>query len=66
MKPKLTILVNKRNELLKNKNEPENSKKIEDLEITISNIEAKENRDFIVKNFQKYNESPETVNFKEV
>jgi hypothetical protein len=66
MKPKLTFLVNKRNELLKYKNEPDNRKKIEDLEITISNIEAKENRDFIVKNFQKYSENPETVNLKEV
>jgi hypothetical protein len=66
MKPNLTQLVDRRNALLKNKNQPENEKKIEELERTISSIEAKENRDFIVHNFKQISENPENVNLKEV
>ena len=61
--PKISHLVDQRNELLKNYDEEETSKKLENLEKTISSIEEK---DFIVKKFKQFGENPEAVNLNEV
>ena len=52
--PKINSLINQKNKLLKEKKKiPENEKKILSIEETISNMEAKESRDLIMKNLVK-------------
>ena len=58
----LTRLINHRNKLPRNKDVND----IKDIEKRISDIEAKENRDLIFKNFQSFNENPEAVNMAQI
>ena len=63
MDPKINSLINQRNKLLKEKKRhPENEKIITNIEEIISNMEAKEYRDLIMKNFEQFNDNPENVN----
>ena len=66
LKPEISRLIDQRNNLKKNFETPENKKKLEELDEVISEKEAEENRDYIVKNFKKYSDNPEKVNLQEV
>ena len=50
LKPEILKLIDQRNILLK---DPENKKKLEDIELKISDMEAAENREQILHNFKK-------------
>ena len=58
--------INQRNKLKRKNKSPEIKKKIENIELTISNMEAKETRDKIIKNFEQYSNNPENVNLQAV
>ena len=58
----LAELINRRNKL----QNTEEVNDIKDIEELISDIEAKENRDLIFKNFQSFNENPEAVNMAQI
>ena len=64
LKPEISRLIDQRNNLKKNFETPENKKKVEELDEVISEKEAEENRDYIVKNFKKYSDNPENVNLQ--
>ena len=63
LKPELSLLINKRNQLKKQK---ENTKALEDIEDKISKIEAEENREIILKNFKKFSSNPENIVLSEM
>ena len=60
------IFIDVRNKLSKKNNDPDIMMKIEDIEETISNMAAKEERDYILKNFKQMSQNPGAVNIKEV
>ena len=62
---KLAILVNKRNETMKNK-KPHKENMIADLEKEISILEAEMNKELVMKHFKKFNDNPENVNITEM
>ena len=59
----LAKLIDYRNKFQRN-NKKDNE--IKDVEQLISDMEAKENRDLIVKNFKSFNENPEAVNMAQI
>ena len=67
MDPKISSLIDQRNKLKRRKKKcPDVKKKIENIELTISNLEAKETRDTIYKNFEQFSNNPENVNLQAV
>ena len=63
LSPQMTRLINLRNKL---SNIDANKKEINNLEIEIADMEAKNKRSKILKFFKKYSENPERVNLNEV
>ena len=66
LKPEMSSLINKRNKLKKDLQDEETIKKIGDIENSISEMEAAENREFIIENFKKFSENPEKINLQEM
>ena len=66
LNPQITKLKSKRNELKKNFDGNENDRKVEEIEEAISNLEAEENREFIMKNFKRFSDDPESINLTEL
>ena len=66
LNPKISKLINKRNELKTNFDDSENERKIEEIEEDISNLEAEENRNYIMKNLKKFSDDPESINMTEM
>ena len=64
--PKILKLINERNELSKKKDDPNVHKVIEAIDKSISDIEALDNREKIIKNFKAYSDNPETINMQEM
>ena len=64
--PKISKLINERNELSKKKDDPNVHKVIEAIDKSISDIEALDNREKIIKNFKAYSDNPETINMQEM
>ena len=66
LNPKIVNLISQRNELKRNSDGYENERKVEEIEEAISNLEAEESREFIMKTFQKFSEDPESLNLTEM
>jgi hypothetical protein len=66
LKKTTSKLIDKRNKMMKNKDGLNLSEEIEQINEKISNIEAKENRDLILKNFKSFSENPEAIDLKQV
>ena len=64
--PKISNLVDQRNELAKKQNDPEYDEKLNILENEISKMEAEENREMIMKQFKKFSDNPEAINLQEM
>ena len=64
LKGSFSKLIDERNRLLKYDDEPENKKKLSDIEGLIAEEEARENREMIVKNFKDIGDNPENVNLQ--
>ena len=52
--------------IIHEKRHTEHLKRIEDIEKEIADLEAEENRNKIINNFEKLSKNPENVNIKEV
>ena len=61
----MSILIDQRNELLR-RNCSKDQEMIKNIEKTIANMEAFENREFIKKHFGKFSEDPEAINLQEM
>ena len=66
LKPEMTVLINQRNQLKKNSEVRECITNLQDIEIRISELEAEENREQIVKNFKRFGNNPENINLQEM
>ena len=66
LKPEMTVLINQRNQLKKNSEDRECITNLQDIEIRISELEAEENREQIVKNFKRFGNNPENINLQEM
>ena len=64
--PEISKLINEKNELLKKKDDLNAEKTIEEIDRSISEREALNNRDKIMKNFKSYSDNPETINMQEM
>ena len=60
----MSKLIDERNRLLKNDDEPESKKKIHEISQLIADAEAKENQEKIINNFKDLSENPENVNLQ--
>ena len=60
----ISALIDERNRLLKNTN-VENEEKISSISLAISELEAKDNINLIIENFQTLSDNPETVNLQQ-
>ena len=63
--PNITKLINERNKLL-NENAFGNEKKVKEMNEQISELEAEENRNIIVKHFKCFSDNPDTINLQQV
>ena len=63
LKPELSALIDERNELIKN---GENENKVKDIENSIADLEDEGKRDVIMKNFKRFSDQPENINLQEV
>ena len=61
--PELSALIDERNELIKN---GENENKVKDIENSIADLEDEGKRDVIMKNFKRFSDQPENINLQEV
>ena len=59
-------LIEERNRISGNIDQKNTKEKIEQLDIEISEIEALENRNKIIKNFKAYSDNPESVNLQQM
>ena len=59
-------MIDERNVLLKNSEDPKTKEKIDDLGEKIADEEAEANRSIIMKNFKEISEDPENINLKEM
>ena len=66
LKKTTSKLIDERNKMMRNKDGLNLSEEIEQINEKISNIEAKENRDLILKNFKSFSENPEAIDLKQV
>ena len=64
--PQISKLINEKNELLKKKDISSAEEKIEAIDRNISEIEALNNRNKIIKNFKSFSDNPETINMQEM
>ena len=63
MKKSISNLIDKRNQLI---NQKADSIEIQELTNKISEYEAKENRDKIIKHFKSYSDNPESINLHQM
>ena len=64
--PQISKLINEKNELLTKKDISNVEEEIEAIDRNISEIEALNNRNKIVKNFKSFSDHPETINLQEM
>ena len=64
--PKISQLIDQRNLLVKNKNDPRYDEKLNYLENSISKMEAEENRNMLMEKFKKFSDNPEAINLQEM
>ena len=65
MKGNISALIDKRSRLLKN-TYVENEEKISSISLAISELEAKDNINLIIENFQTLSDNPEAINLQQV
>ena len=63
---KISELIDKRNQLMKNNRLSNLSNEIRGIDEMISDLEAEENRNLILSNFKSFSDNPETINLQEV
>ena len=63
---KISELIDKRNQLMKNNHQLNITKEIREIDERISDLEAEENRNLILKHFKSFSDNPETINLQEV
>ena len=66
LKDKVSNLIDERNMLMSNSNDPETKSKIEEISQTIADEEAAENRSKLIENFKDLSEDPENINIKQM
>jgi hypothetical protein len=66
LKQPLKMLIDKRNKLLKEINNVDSNTELEEITKRISEIEAEDNRDKIMKNFKEYSDNPEYINVQKM
>ena len=66
IKPSLSALINQRNNLTQIKDSIENEMEIEKINLSISEMEAEERRNEIVKRFKSYSDNPEAINMQQM
>ena len=66
LKQPLKVLIDKRNILLKEINDVQSNKELEEVTTRISEIEAEDNREKIMKNFKEYSDNPEYINVQKM
>ena len=64
--PSISNLINERNSISVLPNTLENEERINSINLKISDFEATENRDIIMRNFKKFSDNPENINMQEV
>ena len=62
----ISELIDKRNVLVKQKTTPEVTQSLEELDKNISEMEAFENREKIMKYFKSFSNNPESINLQEM
>ena len=66
LNPKHSALVDLRNTLVKKSATEEDAKKAKEIEESIADIEAEENKNLVMKHFKKFSDNPESINLQEV
>ena len=63
---KILALIDERNKIVQSVSDQKNTKKLKEIEERISDTEAAENYEVIMKNFKRFGDNPESINLQEI
>ena len=63
---KISALIDERNKIVQSVSDQKNTKKLKEIEERISDMEAAENYEVIMKNFKRFGDNPESINLQEI